>query len=67
MWALESKRTVLAVACSTYLPVPLLWKPWEILEVLRDIQTFHARYPAKKKSLGLLQMSDLFFCPFLSF
>lgn len=67
MWALKSKQTMLAVAYSAYLPLPLLWKPWEVLEVLRDIQTFHARYPTKKKSLRLLQMSDLFFCPFLNF
>lgn len=66
MCVLKSKQTILAVACSAYLPVPIPWKPLEVLEVLRDIQTFHARYPTKKKSLRLLQMSDLSFCPFLS-
>lgn len=62
MWVLKSKQTILVVACSASLPLLVPWKPWEVLVVLRDIQTFHTRYPTKKKSfLRLLQ----FIWPFL--
>lgn len=65
VWVIKSKQTILAVACSASLPLPVLWKPWEVLVCLREIQTFHTRYPTKKKSFwDCCSLSDLFFCPF---
>lgn len=50
MQVLNSKQTRQVVAYSPSDPLPILWKPQEVLVVLRDVQKCLTSYPTKKSS-----------------